>query len=100
MSLNTGTPKNINFSFGTNGKLMVLGVPILKHFRVCHFRKQGKVILDLPMCKNGRKTAVCPYIYMYLKMQILYNEMAHTADYSRVYTVNQDIYYSSVLKLT
>ena len=26
-----GTP---NFPFGTNGKLMVLGVPILKHFRV------------------------------------------------------------------
>ena len=24
---------NINFPFGTNGKLMVLGVPILKHFR-------------------------------------------------------------------
>ena len=24
----------INFPFGTNGKLMVLGVPILKHFRV------------------------------------------------------------------
>ena len=24
----------INFPFETNGKLMVLGVPILKHFRV------------------------------------------------------------------
>ena len=24
-----GTPKTINFPFGTNGKLMVLGVPIL-----------------------------------------------------------------------
>ena len=34
MSLNTGTPKNINFSFETNGKLMALGVPILKHIRV------------------------------------------------------------------
>ena len=32
--LNIGTPKTINFLFGTNGKLMVLGVPILKHFRV------------------------------------------------------------------
>ena len=32
--LNIGTPKHINFLFGTNGKLMVLGVPILKHFRV------------------------------------------------------------------
>ena len=27
----------INFTFGTNGKLMVLGVPILKHFRVLEF---------------------------------------------------------------
>ena len=35
MCLNTGTPKNINFSFETNGKLMALGVPILKHFRLC-----------------------------------------------------------------
>ena len=34
MSLNIGTPKNINFPFATNGKIMVLGVPILKHFRV------------------------------------------------------------------
>ena len=34
MSSNSGIPKNINFPFGTNGKLMVLGVPILKHFRV------------------------------------------------------------------
>ena len=25
--------KAINFLFGTNGKLMVLGVPIFKHFR-------------------------------------------------------------------
>ena len=33
MCLNTGRPKNINFSSETNGKLMVLGVPILKHFR-------------------------------------------------------------------
>ena len=34
MCLNTGTPKNINFSFETNEKLMALGVPILKHSRV------------------------------------------------------------------
>ena len=34
MCLNIGTPKNINFSFETNGKLMALGVPILKHIRV------------------------------------------------------------------
>ena len=34
MCLNIGTPKNIIFPFETNGKLMILGVPILKHFRV------------------------------------------------------------------
>ena len=34
MCSNIGTPKIINFPFGTNGKLMVLGVPIFKHFRV------------------------------------------------------------------
>ena len=34
MCLNTGTPKTLIFSFETNGKLMALGVPILKHFRV------------------------------------------------------------------
>ena len=34
MCSDIGTPKIINFPFGTNGKLMVLGVPIFKHFRV------------------------------------------------------------------
>ena len=34
MCSNIGTSKTINFPFGTNGKLMVLGVPILKLFRV------------------------------------------------------------------
>ena len=37
MCLNTGTAKNINFSFETNGKSMALGVPILQHFRVLPF---------------------------------------------------------------
>ena len=32
--LSTGTPTAINFPFGKNGKLMVFGVPILKHNRV------------------------------------------------------------------
>ena len=32
--LNIGTPKIINFPFGTNGKLSILGVPIFKHIRV------------------------------------------------------------------
>ena len=32
--LNIGTHKHINFPFGKNGELMVLYVPILKHFKV------------------------------------------------------------------
>ena len=34
MCLNIGTPNKHHFPFGTNGKVVVLGVPILKHFRV------------------------------------------------------------------
>ena len=33
MCLNIGTPKITNFSFGTNGKLKIIGVQIFKHFR-------------------------------------------------------------------
>ena len=33
-SANIGTPKNIYFPFGTNGKLMTLDVPIPKHYWV------------------------------------------------------------------
>ena len=34
MCLNYGTPRIINFPFGTNGKLIILGVPILKHIMI------------------------------------------------------------------
>ena len=34
MCLNIGIPNNYHNPFGTNGKEVVLGVPILKHFRV------------------------------------------------------------------
>ena len=33
MCLNMGIPKTINFPFGTDGKLMVLGGPLWKDFR-------------------------------------------------------------------
>ena len=43
MCLNIGTPKKINFPFGTNGKLMVLGVPILSTLGYnCHSSQAGK----------------------------------------------------------
>ena len=47
MCLNIGTHKNINFSFETNGKLMALGVPILRHFRVV-------LILGIVMLKANK----------------------------------------------
>ena len=34
MCLNTGIPSNHHFPFGTNGKVVVLGVPILTQIRV------------------------------------------------------------------
>ena len=34
LCLKFGHLKIMNFPFGTNGKLMILGAPILKHFRV------------------------------------------------------------------
>ena len=44
MCSNTGTPNNHHFLFGTNGKVVELGVPILKHFRVFLFHfKEHKV---------------------------------------------------------
>ena len=39
MYSNIGTPKTINFPFGTNGKYMVFGVPKHTHFRVVEFAK-------------------------------------------------------------
>ena len=42
MWLNIGTPKNLCFPFGANGKVVVLGVPILKHVRV-HQRIQNRL---------------------------------------------------------
>ena len=40
-----GTPNNHHFPFGTNGKVVVLGVPILKHFRVVN--RAIMVVIDL-----------------------------------------------------
>ena len=45
MWLNIGTPKNHHFSFGTNGKVVGLGVPLLKHFRVYTSNVQSWTIL-------------------------------------------------------
>ena len=41
MCSNIVTPKIINFTFTTNGKLLVLGVPLLKHITVYDIRRQS-----------------------------------------------------------
>ena len=46
MCSNTGTPNNHHFPFGTNGKVVVLGVPILKHLSVLYF-SESRCALDL-----------------------------------------------------
>ena len=53
MCLNIETPKTINFPFDTNGKLMILGVPILKPFRVMNeFTFNGS---------NSDTSSFCPH---------------------------------------
>ena len=52
MFLNTGTPKKNNFSFEANGKLMALGVPILKHFRVITLKTSTKYNFMPPTQKD------------------------------------------------
>ena len=41
MCLNIGTPNNHHFSFGTNGKVVVLGVPILMHLGSRHSNRSA-----------------------------------------------------------
>ena len=45
INLNIGTPKKHYFSIGTNGKLMVLGIPILEHIREYSFT-EADVLTD------------------------------------------------------
>ena len=47
------TKKTIHFPFETNGKLMVLGVPILKHLRECLSIGTPKTI-NFPFVPNGK----------------------------------------------
>ena len=44
MCSNIGTPNNHHFPFGISGKVVVLGVPILKHFRVRHQTKYTQML--------------------------------------------------------
>ena len=59
MRSNAGIPKDISYSFGPNGTLIVLGVPILKLFRVSigthkFFSKWKSMFLDVTIFKQLR----------------------------------------------
>ena len=47
MCSNVRTPNNHYFLFGTNGKVVVLGVPVLKHFMVLHRKHLSITLLQL-----------------------------------------------------
>ena len=51
----------MNFPFETNGKLMILGVPILKHFRV-KFRAQLFKTNELLVKEALVKERCCKYV--------------------------------------
>ena len=53
MCPNFGTAKIINFPFGTNGKLIILGVPILKHVMVCYSCSENIGDCEDNLCQNG-----------------------------------------------
>ena len=60
MCLNTGTPNNHHFPFGTNGNVVVLGVPILKYFRVFYEFQTGPITITAVTVKKARFTLDLP----------------------------------------
>ena len=81
-----GTPKNINFPFGTNGKLMVLGVPILQHFRVFSFVEVIFVIYHIVMYTSQIKKH--PTLNIFLNIFFYYFEYFYQANSTKT-TYNQ-----------
>ena len=59
-----GTPKTINFPFGTNGKFIILGVPILKHITVIAYFPNclpSSIVSGNSLCSvSGNKRANTP----------------------------------------
>ena len=50
IGLSIGTPKIINFPFGTNGKLIILGVPIFRHIKIFKFHENEISSHDVKIC--------------------------------------------------
>ena len=104
MCLNIGTPSNHYFPFGTNGKVLVLGVPILKHIRVCPFSflptfflkdnsitiKDRKLIFGVKVDKGklNRRienwlSTVYPSLYLFLCLSLYFFHLRYHLNYTR-----------------
>ena len=58
MCLNIGTTNNHHFPFGINGKVVVLGVPILKHFRVRNEQHSLARTIQTDSCAKTEQTVL------------------------------------------
>ena len=71
MCSNIRTPNNHYFLFGTNGKVVVLGVPILKHFRVYprHTKYvEGYIVFVFPSVRLSiRASKFCTKFFLHIK---------------------------------
>ena len=88
MCLNIGTPKTVNFPFGTNGKLMVLGVPILKHVCVICIRKQLEYDFLINITTVSNKLRSLPHCRTY---QIAIKQITYKANQT-IYKLTQSNY--------
>ena len=79
--LNFGHLKMMNFPFGTNGKFIILGVPILKHIRVAP-NKMGflKIIL-------GFLKIILRWLLLFLNKNICCDPLVTLSLYCRIETV-------------
>ena len=79
------TLKNINFPFETNGKLMILGVPIFKHFK-----DTIQVIWKQEPCKRGT--------YMYNTFIFTINTLKFSGLWKYKYSRNE-FHFSDVIEV-
>ena len=81
-----GTPNNHHFPFGTNGKVVVLGVPILKHFRVVKIKGHnfiGVYPSSVLMKLDARKCIILLCLFIKLKDEVVFSCFSDLHCYSK-----------------
>ena len=68
--LNFGTPELINFPFGTNGKLIMLGVPVLRYISVCVFLWWNNIEARY-LAHNLAYLILCLYVILHIHVLII-----------------------------